>query len=391
MDEDEIPSKGRMNEAEILFVTGVRQGLADKIFAALYANSPLEDLEYEWFLLSLAIIKNDLSWDASCGISRHVTGVFRSERTVRRRFSTVVTAANVLWKHINQKIRFQYADARFPYCTAIVDGRPTRCRARMKKEIVDEQGRKRTRDETYSGKYRTHVMKFEVWTTINGIPFFFRGPFPGSHHDTKMCRSAGFFPHCEQEYFLADLGYVGLPHMVTPYKNNDARKPTAATIADFDQNIQTVRSRIERTFGWMTKWRSLSRTNHQPRFLRGAMTLACLVTYYELVEDPPMYRTIGCELDFGRVTKCACGMGHDPKDENAVGKLAAAKRHRDWIVNTWMADHPETRKIEPVHISRKDSIARRLDVAIRRMDEAFDDSETSASASVSDGSELDAE
>jgi hypothetical protein len=122
----------------------------------------------------------------------------------------------------------------------------------MKKEETDGDGRKRTRDETYSGKYRTHVMKFEIWTTLYGVPFFFRGPFPGSHHDTRMCRSGRFFP----EYLNADLGYVGLPHMVTPFKSTDATKPQATTVKDFDQNIQTVRSRIERTFGWMTKWKS---------------------------------------------------------------------------------------------------------------------------------------
>jgi hypothetical protein len=44
-------------EAHILFVTGVRQGLAEKICAALYINAPLKDLEYEWFLISLAVIE----------------------------------------------------------------------------------------------------------------------------------------------------------------------------------------------------------------------------------------------------------------------------------------------------------------------------------------------
>jgi hypothetical protein len=41
----------------------------------------------------------------------------------------------------------------------------------MKKEGIDGDDRKRTRDETYSGKYRTHVMKFEIWTTLYGVPF----------------------------------------------------------------------------------------------------------------------------------------------------------------------------------------------------------------------------
>jgi hypothetical protein len=67
-----------------------------------------------------------------------------SERTVRRRHAEIVLAATVVWKEINLLIRFAHADGRFPYCTAIVDGRPTRCRARMKKEVIDGDGRKRT-------------------------------------------------------------------------------------------------------------------------------------------------------------------------------------------------------------------------------------------------------
>jgi hypothetical protein len=53
-----------------------------------------------------------------------------------------------------------------------------------------------------------------------------------------------------------------------------------------------------------------------------------------------------------------------------------------------MPTRPDTCKIEPIHVSFKDSTGRRLDAAIRTLDEAFEESDDDGDGDVSDGSEL---
>ena len=54
----------------------------------------------------------------------------------------------------------------------------------------------------------------EVWLTLAGVLFFFRGPVVGSMHDAKIykrdtsVRRTPLFTHHQDKMFLVDLGYT---------------------------------------------------------------------------------------------------------------------------------------------------------------------------------------
>lgn len=74
----------------------------------------------------------------------------------------------------------------------------------------------------YSGKKKKHTLKYEL-----GISSFkphrivwASGPVQGSMHDFQLTKSSGvldkIFP---RERILADMGYIGDPRLITPFKN----------------------------------------------------------------------------------------------------------------------------------------------------------------------------
>ncbi len=153
---------------------------------------------------AFVLIKLNCTWDDLAAIAR------RSEKALRRDFCDTAKAvrdANI----VDANIRFRVNDANFPFVTALVDGSPVPCR---QKQTGDSNN--------YAPKYKVLAMKVELWTTVTGVPFAWRGPVSGSHHDTEIMQQPLPFHHRRNELFLTDLGYVGCMHCLTPFKSNES-------------------------------------------------------------------------------------------------------------------------------------------------------------------------
>lgn len=212
------------------------------------------------FFALLVLLKNNLSWDALEGVQvawspRRIV----SERQLRRDVGTIlnpVTIPRLVARCVNPLVRFSHLDFRFPSCTCIVDATP-----------VPVRGDSRL----LNGKYHQKVLKFEVYVTLQGVPFFWRGPYLPTHHDAAIfagqkppLNAEGetqiggdekkVFVHYAHEYILADQGYVGCSHCVTAPKRNetgasDIVEGTLKTKGDFlKDRIVIVRTRIEHFF-----------------------------------------------------------------------------------------------------------------------------------------------
>ena len=81
----------------------------------------------------------------------------------------------------------------------------------------------------FSGKHASVVLKFEVWSTLQGIPIFVSGAMTGSQHDASVLRRMDGFKHYEGEHFLADLGYIGWVGAVQEIINERASTPTLSS------------------------------------------------------------------------------------------------------------------------------------------------------------------
>ena len=112
---------------------------------------------------------------------------------------------------VDPRIRFRDYRPELPDITCVVDGTP-----------IPSSG---DVSVLKNHKYKYPCWKFEVYFTVAGIPFSIKGPFVPSDHDAKIfadkhgCPTRQIpFDHWEEEAFLGDKGYIGLPHCVTPFK-----------------------------------------------------------------------------------------------------------------------------------------------------------------------------
>ena len=186
---------------------------------------------------------------------------------------------------MNPEPRFTQGVSWLSDVTCMLDVTTIPCRARKPREAPDGT----TRGSTYSGKHRQHCFKVEVWLTLAGVPFFFRGPVVGSMHDAKIYMSTSvhrtpLFTHHEDEMFLADLGYIGCAHCLVPYKK------TGCGLTDdekrVNERISLIRSRIERRFAHFDKFRFLHGTDHDISWVRDAFQIVSVVTYGLLATQP---------------------------------------------------------------------------------------------------------
>ena len=225
---------------------------------------------------------------------------------------------------------------KFPQVTSMLDGTPIPTRWRGKDIVVKKTGNNSV--ENFAGKYRLVCFKMEVWITMLGVPFAFRGPIPGSHHDVVFFGPDAPplpFKHLKLEMFLADSGYFGYPHMMLPFKKMEQQGKEDFCSIDRDEEGQAkrlkrvvpslsgtvngnitlkrywnkvhskYRSRIERNFAWWLKYAVTQQCNKSPEFLNDAFTI--LIAWEFFLQQ----------------TK---GHGHYPKE-----KLST----QDWTETTW--------------------------------------------------------
>jgi hypothetical protein len=284
----------------------------------------------------LYVARANVTWD----LVSLASGIFFprriSEREARRRFTEVATKIKSA-EFVDPKIRFnaEHLDGRFPGCTAIVDVTPIYCR-QLRKGFSQ---RGDPIDTTYQPKYKTRVWKVEVWTTLSGIPIAWRGPVEGRVNDMRLFRQGGQpFHHTATEVFLADLGYIGGNHCMTSWKTGEP--DVGENKKEFENNLSIVRSRIERAFAWLLKYRFFEHSAFEIPMLDLLLAIVMatehlmgkLYPHYSVTpypEDTPLPAKLGDTLT------CMCNFEEDREAVNM------AKRHRTEVSEVYLRQHPE--------------------------------------------------
>jgi DDE superfamily endonuclease/Helix-turn-helix of DDE superfamily endonuclease len=107
----------------------------------------------------------------------------------------------------------------------------------------------------YSGKHRKHGMNLQVIASPDGEIVWVSGPLPGAVHDLTAARIWGILRALAASglIVLADKGYNGGEHLITPYKGKD--KPPSQKEAN--RAHARLRSPGERANAQLKTWRIL--------------------------------------------------------------------------------------------------------------------------------------
>jgi hypothetical protein len=111
----------------------------------------------------------------------------------------------------------------------------------------------------YSGKDHRHCIKYEVGVDVeNGRLVWVGGPVPGSVHDMKLAKLFGLLDNLmDDEYILADKGYIGEWNIITPVKNPQTLLEYILShlISSLRWIVENVLARIKGFRCLSTKWR----------------------------------------------------------------------------------------------------------------------------------------
>lgn len=291
-------------------------------------------------LLALAVIANNLKWTAAAEVFGLLTGQDTCPRSARRYFEEV---ADVCQKIPQKGLRFVQREKLFPGATAIVDGTVVPCRAHrseialqkkcgaswveckpppsivgtweednwfedeVKKCVEDRDPKYRLVrvDRTYSGKHQDRCWKFDVFVTMGGVPFHFRGPVPGAVHDKKLYEYATLFEHGEDEEVLADLGYVGARHCIVPFKGEVGEEQH-----HYNNHHAVVRSRIERFFAYLNVFKVFRGTDMEEENISRCMTIAIAIMFCLLAKSPQYEVEAPAQLAHQKACHCNSTLKH---------------------------------------------------------------------------------
>jgi len=127
-------------------------------------------------------------------------------------------------------------------CTMLVDGFPV-------------FGGQRAGGGNFSGKYRRSGLKFQMITTLSGIPIHLSPPHDASEHDSTVFNRTELRDE-SWELILADKAYIGRPHCLTPPKKNQSIvKQNPAACARFFRWHRKFRAPVEHCFARLHRFR----------------------------------------------------------------------------------------------------------------------------------------
>jgi len=138
----------------------------------------------------------------------------------------------------------------------------------------------------YSAKDKFHALKYEVVCSPKKPVkiIWLSEPYAGSHSDITIYRHRLKWCLDEDEYLLADKGYVGASHIIHPYKGRRLT-PDQKRI---NWKISRVRQKIERINKRIKDWRLASRcwrsSDHHFHYL--CMKVICKLVNIMLKEEP---------------------------------------------------------------------------------------------------------
>jgi hypothetical protein len=135
--------------------------------------------------------------------------------------------------------------------------------------------------ELYSGKHKKTGMNVQVACTVSGQLAWISDAIEGSRHDTHCLNESGVLVTLDPANWIGDKGYIG-NDMLTPI-----RKPAHRELLDwekkFNQQINRIRSIIERVIADLKTWRILH-TDYRRPFATFAQTISTVVAlrFYQL-------------------------------------------------------------------------------------------------------------
>ncbi|HEX2417147.1 MAG TPA: transposase family protein [Micromonosporaceae bacterium] len=135
--------------------------------------------------------------------------------------------------------------------------------------------------ELYSGKHKKTGMNIQVACTTSGQLAWISDPVEGSRHDTHCLHQSGVLATHDPANWIGDKGYIG-NGMLTPI-----RKPAHRELLDwekeFNQQINRIRSIIERIIADLKTWRILH-TDYRRPFATFAQTISTVIAlrFYQL-------------------------------------------------------------------------------------------------------------
>ena len=111
----------------------------------------------------------------------------------------------------------------------------------------------------YSGKDHRHCIKYEIGVDIeDGSLVWISGPVPGAVHDMKLARLFGILDSImDDEYILADKGYIGEWQIVTPIKEAETllEQIFSHLLSSVRWIVENVLARIKSFKCLSTRWR----------------------------------------------------------------------------------------------------------------------------------------
>jgi hypothetical protein len=118
----------------------------------------------------------------------------------------------------------------------------------------------------YSGKAKQHTIKYEIGVHPDtGFLVWVGGPVAGAVHDMTLARKSGVLDLLgENEFILADKGYVGHFCIITPFKGEltEAEKAINHFLGSRRWIVEHIIKRIKNFNCLRQKWRH-SRTLHK--------------------------------------------------------------------------------------------------------------------------------
>ena len=104
----------------------------------------------------------------------------------------------------------------------------------------------------YQPKYSGNVVKFQAIVSHQGLLAWLTGPHPGAMSDTtiaRRCSPPWTLFGLVHDYVLADLAYLSVPHMLTPFKGAVNRNEEF-----FNAAHSHYGARCEHYFGELHAW-----------------------------------------------------------------------------------------------------------------------------------------
>ena len=173
--------------------------------------------------------------------------------------------------------------------------------------------------ENYSGKYKSGVLKFELWVTNDGVPFAVYGPYQGRRHDSVLLACEEKFAHLPSEMFLADKAYVGKPHLMVPRKACKA-KPITDDDKLFERHHRLWRSRVEHANSRINRFRIIRWCTMKKETVGDAVKF--IVRCFHKTESRQRAYNSHKRMLAMTAQLCECGWKHPPKVKKPRAKRA---------------------------------------------------------------------